>query len=712
MKNKEEKKQVKNENIKTKKIEITDIIIALIIIVIFGIALLSFFPGLLTSDVVDEISQAEVNQYYNAHPIFHSFVIGNLTKLGGIWVPALFQILVFSIIWTYACRMIRKYNNTKANKAFQVIFTFIIAIIPLNFLYSITLWKDILYSYSILALLVFIFIGIKEKYKYTIPQLIFIGISTVSIMKFRHNGVPIGFIMFVILLILNIVNAKKVKSAIILMSSFIITFIAMTIPQWLWEVKTDANNVAGVLDSTKVYCMGGLLNTDIQLEEDEIEVLNKIMNVDKWKEYYNPYTGSPILFSEEYNSEELSNPDTQKRFNEIFIKYAMQKPWTIIEHFIKVNSIWWCIPELSGMHSIVLDNNYLGIEQYNNKPIFNTGNAILQKYATNTMSEEFIYDIMYRPAVAILVSFIAIIAVCIKEKKKSYLLVLLPMILNIGTYVFLISSQDQRYFYPCFMTAYFSVLICAGAFIGKSKNKDEKKFKEINKKDHKTLVIIPAYNEEESIEKVVSDVYKQNIKNCDVIVINDGSTDNTSAKAKNTKAIVIDSPNNLGIGGAVQTGYLYAYKNDYDIAIQIDGDGQHNPKYISNLIEEIKNGNDLVIGSRFIGEKNYKQTAFRMFGINLISLTIRLMTDIKIYDTTSGYRAINKNIIEEFVDSYPYDYPEPVTTASIIKKGYKVKEIPVEMKKRETGKSSISPLKSISYMFKVILSILIIGLKS
>ena len=146
MKNKDGKKQVKNEKIKAKRIEITDIIIALIIIVIFGIALLSFFPGLLTSDVVDEISQAEVNQYYNAHPIFHSFVIGNLTKLGGIWVPALFQILVFAIIWTYACRMIRKYNNTKANKAFQVIFTFIMAIIPLNFLYSITLWKDWIYN--------------------------------------------------------------------------------------------------------------------------------------------------------------------------------------------------------------------------------------------------------------------------------------------------------------------------------------------------------------------------------------------------------------------------------------------------------------------------------------------------------------------------------------------------------------------------------------
>lgn len=225
----------------------------------------------------------------------------------------------------------------------------------------------------------------------------------------------------------------------------------------------------------------------------------------------------------------------------------------------------------------------------------------------------------------------------------------------------------------------------------------------------RTLVIIPAYNEEEAIVKVVNDVYAEKIKNLDVIVINDGSKDKTYEEAKKTKAVVIDSPNNLGIGGAVQTGYLYAYQNDYDIAIQVDGDGQHDPKFLKELIKEIENGNDLVIGSRFVKKSNYNQTFFRMLGIKIISFIIKIKTGKKIYDTTSGYRAANKEIIKEFVKYYPYDYPEPCTNMSMIKKGYKYKEIPVEMKKRETGKSFITPLKSISYMFKVILYLLIQG---
>lgn len=706
---KESKKSIikKKEN---KKIEKIDILIMLIIVIVFCLALLSFFPGLLTSDILDEISQAELNSYNNAHPIFHSFLIGNLAKLGGIWVPELFQIILFAIVWTYACKTLRKYNNCKANRVFQVVFTFIMAIIPLNFLYSITLWKDILYSYSMLALIIFIYIGIKEKYKYTILQLILIGISTVSIMKFRHNGVPIGFLMFLVLLILNIANQRKLKSALVLISSFVVTLILMTLPQWIWGQKTQISSVGGVLDSTKVYCMGALLNTDIQLENDEIEFLNTIMDIDKWRENYDPYTGTPILFNKDYHSKILGTEDGNKRFNEIFMKYAKQKPLTIIKHFINVNSIWWSIPEKGGMHSIILDNSYLGIEEYNNKPILEEGNQILTKYASKTQSKAWTYEVMYRPAFAILVSFIIIIAVCVKERKIGYVLILFPMLLNIGTYVFLMSSQDQRYFYPCFMTEYFAIVLFAEVFL--KKHEYIKNNNNVKNKKPKTLVIIPAYNEEESIEKVVNSVYSENIDNCDVLVVNDGSKDKTVEKVRNTKAILIDSPNNLGIGGAVQTGYLYAKKNNYDIAIQLDGDGQHDPKYISKLIDEIKKGNDLVIGSRFVGEKDYKQTKLRMLGINLISATINFMTDTKIYDTTSGLRAVNKNIIEEFADSYPYDYPEPITNMEVIKKGYKIKEIPVKMRQRETGKSSISPLKSIGYMFKVILSIIIMGFKS
>lgn len=223
----------------------------------------------------------------------------------------------------------------------------------------------------------------------------------------------------------------------------------------------------------------------------------------------------------------------------------------------------------------------------------------------------------------------------------------------------------------------------------------------------KVLVIVPAYNEEESIKKVVNEIKSKN-KDVDVIVVNDGSRDNTVKEAKNTEALVVDLPCNLGIGGAVQTGYLYAYNNNYDIAIQIDGDGQHDPSYIKQMVEIIqKKQADMVIGSRFIEKTNYKQTFMRKFGINVLSFIIKILTGKKIYDATSGYRASNREIIKRFANSYPFDYPEPDTNLQVIVSKKVIKEIPVEMRYRTTGKSFASPLKSLQYMIKVSLALFI-----
>ncbi|MBO5478121.1 MAG: glycosyltransferase family 2 protein [Clostridia bacterium] len=226
----------------------------------------------------------------------------------------------------------------------------------------------------------------------------------------------------------------------------------------------------------------------------------------------------------------------------------------------------------------------------------------------------------------------------------------------------------------------------------------------------KVLIIIPAYNEEENIENVVNNVLEEN-NLVDVVVVNDGSKDDTLKRAQNTKATVIDLPNNLGIGGAVQTGMIYAYKNGYDIAIQIDGDGQHNPKYIKEMVNKINEGYDMVIGSRFVEKTNYKQTFFRMLGINITSALIKAITGRKIYDTTSGFRAVNREIIEEFSKNYPYDYPEPETNMKIVLKKKKVLEMPVEMRKRMAGKSFITPIKSVKYMIKVTMSLMMAKLK-
>lgn len=221
----------------------------------------------------------------------------------------------------------------------------------------------------------------------------------------------------------------------------------------------------------------------------------------------------------------------------------------------------------------------------------------------------------------------------------------------------------------------------------------------------KVLVIIPAYNEEAAIEKTCKKVLKEKV---DCIVINDCSSDDTERKAFQVTSNVISLSNNLGIGGAVQTGYIYAYKNHYDIAIQLDGDGQHNPKYIPELVKKIEEGYDMVIGSRFISDTAYDQTFFRMLGIKIIRNIIKLFSGKTIMDPTSGFRAVNKDIIKQFAIDYPYDYPEPITNLQILKnKRYKVLEISTKMNQRETGTSSITAFKSIYYMVKVTLALFI-----
>lgn len=227
----------------------------------------------------------------------------------------------------------------------------------------------------------------------------------------------------------------------------------------------------------------------------------------------------------------------------------------------------------------------------------------------------------------------------------------------------------------------------------------------------KVLIIIPAYNEELNIKSVVNRIvkYKDSSKyNIDYVIINDGSTDNTMEICKKNGYNTINLIQNLGIGGAVQTGYKYALDNNYDVAIQFDGDGQHDENYIDCLVDEINNGYNFVIGSRFVANlSKFKSSNARRLGIKILSFLIRLCTGKKIYDPTSGFRACDKEVVKIFASHYPTEYPEPESTASLIKNNYKVSEIPVEMHERKYGTSSIKPLKSIYYMFSVSLSIII-----
>ena len=231
----------------------------------------------------------------------------------------------------------------------------------------------------------------------------------------------------------------------------------------------------------------------------------------------------------------------------------------------------------------------------------------------------------------------------------------------------------------------------------------------------RVLMIIPAYNEEASILKTAKSIedYKKIVPfELDYLVINDGSTDNTRKLLIENDINSVHLINNLGIGGAVQTGYLYAFYHDYDIAVQFDGDGQHDISSLENLIEPIVSENaDFTIGSRFVegSPSEFKTSIFRRMGINLISLFIKVRTGATVLDVTSGYRAANKEIIEYFAKHYPRKYPEPETNAILIQSNKQVKEVGVNMFERKEGKSSITPFKSIRYMIEVLTSIILLS---
>lgn len=225
----------------------------------------------------------------------------------------------------------------------------------------------------------------------------------------------------------------------------------------------------------------------------------------------------------------------------------------------------------------------------------------------------------------------------------------------------------------------------------------------------KVIVIIPAYNEEKNLNKLFQGI-RQLCPDFDILVVNDCSRDRTHDICQSNNVKVINLPVNLGIGGAVQTGYKYACKNSYDIAVQLDGDGQHDPASIALLVKEIKNGYNLCIGSRFITGRGFQSTLFRRAGIRFFSLLIRFMTGQLITDPTSGFRACDCEVIRNFSLEYPTDYPEPETLVKVFNRGMKIKEVPVEMKQRECGKSSITNIKSLYYLVKVSIAIMIASL--
>ena len=222
----------------------------------------------------------------------------------------------------------------------------------------------------------------------------------------------------------------------------------------------------------------------------------------------------------------------------------------------------------------------------------------------------------------------------------------------------------------------------------------------------KKIVIIPAYNEISNIRTTVQDIL-DHAPGFDYVIINDCSQDGTMRFCTEQGMNIINLPVNLGIGGAVQTGYLYAWRNGYDVAVQFDGDGQHDASYLGEMADFLQAQQaDMVIGSRYIKKEGFQSSGIRQFGIRYFSALIKLLTGKRVTDPTSGMRMVNRDVMKIYSEDYPVDYPEPESGVTILRMGKKVSEIPVIMRERQGGVSSISPRKAVYYMIKVTLAIL------
>lgn len=228
----------------------------------------------------------------------------------------------------------------------------------------------------------------------------------------------------------------------------------------------------------------------------------------------------------------------------------------------------------------------------------------------------------------------------------------------------------------------------------------------------RALIIVPACNEAANIADLIKEI-QGNYPDFPILVINDGSSDRTAKEAEQAGALVVSHPYNLGIGGAVQTGYKVAAMEEFDAVVQMDGDGQHDPSFLMDVLNPVLHDElDLSIGSRFLSPNaEFRSTFIRRIGIRFFAFLLGALTGIQVTDPTSGYRATGRKLIRRFADFYPVDFPEPEAIKIAKRFNAKVGEVPVNMRKRVGGKSSIRYLKTFYYMIKVTLAIVIDALK-
>lgn len=603
----------------------------------------------------------ELFSYYlsfNGYVYVFSSILAVFFKLFGVKI---ITALGFNLLCSIAsCFFLYKIINMKSSKETSLLISAIYFLLP-NVIFS-----NILVSTESLFMLLFfltIYVYYKtiDKKEYTFKGFLkFIALGL--LISFTNNIRPVMLIFIIALCVCYFINLKKAKELLLLGVMLIVYFFGNFTINMYVENGIGTKTRSGAL-GWSIYFGANYDSCGMWTEEDSIYVFDILKDTTK---------GNFDLIVETFNRLKSN---------------GMDKNYKLLMHKFKL--LWQdSNSSFDFVSGIVDEDSKINIINY----------------------ETSLYEISCVLVSIIMILSIISISIQIKTKSTQWLFIEL---FSLG-YILanMIVCVNGRYNLPLYPL----LLICSSVFLNRlmdvKNNKNfEPKVTHINKKEPKVLLIVPAYNEEESIQKTITSIISSGY---DYIIINDGSIDKTEDICKKNNYNFISLPLNLGIGGAVQTGYKYALENGYDIAVQFDADGQHDIKYIHNLISPIVNDNvHFVIGSRFIeqSDEQFRSTKMRRMGIKIISFFIKLFSNQKICDTTSGFRAANIDIIRKFSYSYPIEYPEPVSTFELLKQGYRVKEVAVKMYERQGGKTSISSWKNVYYMFNVIAAIIILQIR-
>ena len=448
-----------------------DLVILFIPIIIFVLALFSFWPGIDTYDGNYQWNQVQSNYITDAHPFFSTYFVGLLSK---IWnsktIVMIFQILSFSLIWMFICKTFR---NQGGKIKSQILYTIIISLMPIIFVYAITFWKDVLFSYAVLLLTLMFYIGIKNDFKYRTLNLVVFAFLIVFIKAYRHNGIIVSIITLIFLAIL-FVKKKIKKKAIITFFATLVIFTAMVeIPKAIYVNPSE--DILDAKQGLMLYITGSYLDSGVEFTQEEIEYLNTLIPVDKWKELYDPYLQNSITQTTLLNRENLQN--TFDQFKTLFIKKSISNPFALAKHIIRADALIWS-PFPFG-YTYIFDFTDWGPEFYGFNDKVNTkfeiGKEFFDGIINLTMKNKYLRNILYRPATALYVSIAIIIYLVKKTNNKKYYYTLIPVLANTLSYLPVNLAQDLRYVYINYLYLIFVILM---SYTELSKLKKVKKIEE------------------------------------------------------------------------------------------------------------------------------------------------------------------------------------------------------------------------------------------